>query len=161
MKIVDNSVVEIHYKLTNSSNEQIDSTYERSPLSFIQGNDEVPEKLENELYGKEIEDSFNIEIENAYGKIQEKYISSVPREQFGEEASKLKVGMQFHVEADGEEIIARIVELSKNEAILNGNHPLAGQTLFFEVLVANVRKATDEEVEQGFVAQERKSCACC
>ena len=84
-------------------------------------------------------------------------VQSVSKEQFGQEADNVEVGMQFQVEGpEGQMLLVTAIEVKENEVVLDGNHPLAGQTLHFDVEVMSLREATKEELEKGDVQEESK-----
>jgi FKBP-type peptidyl-prolyl cis-trans isomerase SlyD len=89
----------------------------------------------------------------------------VKKEQFGPNANDIKKGMQFEVQVpDGQTLIATAVEVKEKEIALDSNHPLAGETLHFDVEVMSVRQASQEELDSGRVEKEEKSCSnngCC
>ena len=161
MTIVDGSVVEINYNLTNNLNEQLDSTNGQKPLSYIQGKNNVIPGLEKALMGKKVGDQVKATInpEEGYGHINEELIFSVPKAQFGDDVANLKLGMQFEIGVGKDQVlIATVVEIKENEVVLDGNHPLAGEVLNFDVEVVSIRKATEEELKKGHLAIESDCC---
>ena len=165
--IADGYVVEMNYTLTNSKGDVIDSSKEKAPLAYIQGKQNIIPGLEKEMMGKKVGDSFKVTVapEEGYGTRNEAMIQSVDKEQFGPEASNVEVGMKFQLEADdGQMLMVTAIEVRENEVVLDGNHPLAGETLTFDVEVVALRKATDEELEKNQIQKESKSCSgtgCC
>ena len=165
--IADGHVVEMNYTLTNSRGEVIDSSNGKAPLSYIQGKQNIIPGLEKEMTGKKVGDSFKVTVgpEEGYGTRNESMVQSVPKEQFGPEASNVEVGMRFQVEGPGGQmLLVTAVDVKENEVVLDGNHPLAGETLSFDVEVVALREATEEELEKGEVQEESKSCSgtgCC
>ena len=77
-------------------------------------------------------------------------VQKVPRDRF-EGADELEVGMRFHASSDHGETLVTITDVSDDEVTVDGNHPLAGQTLHFDVKVVDVRDASAEEVEHGHI----------
>lgn len=63
----------------------------------------------------------------------------------------MEVGMQFQTEADGEVHVVTVTALEGDEVVVDANHPLAGETLVFDVTVLEVRPATAEEIQHGHV----------
>jgi FKBP-type peptidyl-prolyl cis-trans isomerase SlyD len=149
--IVANKVVSIHYTLTSDAGEILDSSIERAPLEFIQGMGNIIPGLERELDGKKSGEKFNVRLnpENGYGLVNSDMIQTVPMEHF-KNIKDLQVGMRFQFNtATGATTILRAIEITPDNVILDGNHPLAGQHLNFAVEVLSVRAATEEELQHG------------
>lgn len=152
MKIKQNKVVSIHYTLKNDANEVMDSTRGREVLAYIQGIGNLIIGLENELEGKEkgFKSNVTIKPEHAFGHYDEKNIQEVPLSGFkadGDEA--LQIGMQVQVDSNQGPKIAVVKSIDGDVVSLDLNHPLAGETLHFEVEVMDVREATKEEIAHG------------
>jgi FKBP-type peptidyl-prolyl cis-trans isomerase SlyD len=163
-KITNESVVEINYTLFNNDGEVLDTSKDKGALAYIQGKQNIIPGLEKQLDGKKVGESLKLTIspEEAYGPRHESLVQAVPKTQFGENASQVQVGMQFEVEAEGGQMmVVTAIEISEDEVVLDGNHPLAGETLNFDVEVLSVRQATEEELKEGFVKKEAPSCGCC
>lgn len=152
MNITKNSVVTMHYTLKNDEGTTLDSSIGKQPLVYIQGMGNLIPGLENALEGKIKGDKVNVRIEakDAYGEKQEDYIQAVPRTEF-ENAADIEVGMQFQVSAGDQPMIVTVIEVKENEVILDGNHPLAGVPLNFDVEVMDLRAATAEEIAHRHV----------
>lgn len=152
MKIEKNKVVSMHYTLKNGDGEVIDSSAGKDPLAFIHGLGMIIPGLEKELDGKTTGDKLNVEVEpaEAYGDRDDNLIQKVPREQF-EGAGDIQKGMQFQVETQMGPLVVVVVDVDDKEVTIDGNHPLAGVKLFFEVEVTEVRDATPEELDHGHV----------
>jgi len=152
MQIENNKVVTIHYVLKNDKEEVIDSSKEHGPLSFIQGMGQMIPGLEKELKGKEAGTQFNATIlpEDAYGKREEHQVQTVPLTSF-KDPENLEPGIHINLQTEEGPQMATIVSLDETEATIDMNHPLADQTLFFDVDVVEVREATEEELAHGHV----------
>ena len=151
MKIDNNCIVALHYTLTNDQGEQLDSSAGHDPLEYLHGAAGIVPGLENELSGKEAGDKFVVVIkpEDAYGEVQPELMMVVAREQFPE-GQDIQPGMTFQAQSsEGEERMLAIASVDGDEITVDGNHPLAGQVLHFDVSVESVRAATEEEVAQG------------
>ncbi|MBL1293538.1 MAG: peptidylprolyl isomerase [Thiotrichales bacterium] len=153
MTIADKSVVGIQYTLKNDSGEELDGSSEGEPLVYLHGCGNIIPGLEDALLGKNIDDKLNVTIEpeKAYGEKKEEMMGKVPLSAF-EGMGELKEGMRFDAEgADGHRQMVVIEEVGEEEVTINGNHPLAGETLHFDVTVESIRQATAEELEHGHV----------
>ena len=88
--------------------------------------------------------------EDAYGLRSESFVQTVTKNQLGESGDKVKVGDRFQAQGhNGEPIVMAVTMVNDDEVTLDGNHPLAGETLHFDVEVVGIRKATDEEIERS------------
>jgi FKBP-type peptidyl-prolyl cis-trans isomerase SlyD len=152
MKISPGTVVLFDYTLRDDDKDIIDSSKGSEPLAYIQGEGQIVPGLEKEIEGRVAGDSFKISVpaEEGYGLHNPENISVVPLDQIdgGEE---LEEGMQLHTEGEFGEDTVIITKIEGNEVTIDGNHPLAGMTLHFEISVRDVRAATEEELEHGHV----------
>lgn len=155
MKIEKNKVVSMHYTLKDDKGKIMDSSEGKSPLPFIQGNGQLIPGLESQLVGKEkgVKMQVTVAPADAYGEFREDMVFKVSKEGFrGEE--ELKVGMQVEVELEQGKSIAVVSNVEGDDVTLDLNHPLAGQTLHFDVEILDVRVATEEELSHGHVHGE-------
>ena len=153
MHIAEQSVVSIHYTLTNGAGETLDTSDGREPLVYLHGAQNIIPGLENELTGKSVGDSFDVTIqpEEAYGTVNPELVQTVPHSAF-EGVEKVEPGMQFQARGDdGETQVITVTEVADSGVTVDGNHPLAGQVLNFSVRVDEIREATEEEIEHGHV----------
>ncbi len=155
MKIEENSVVLIDYTLKDNDGEIIDSSEGAGPLAYLQGAGNIIPGLEEALLGKEAGDKVQASIEpkDAYGERVEEMKQDVPKELFGG-IDKIEVGMQFQSETDAGPVMVTVVEMGEDMITVDGNHPLAGVHLNFDVTIREVREATKEELEHGHVHGE-------
>lgn len=153
MQIAENSVVSIHYTLTNDAGETLDTSDGREPLVYLHGAQNIIPGLENELTGKTVGDAFDVTIqpEDAYGIVNPELIQTVPHSAF-EGVEKVEPGMQFQARGDdGNTQLITVTEVAESGVTVDGNHPLAGQVLNFSVQVEEIREASQEELEHGHV----------
>lgn len=160
MVIEKDRVVSIRYTLKDDSGEVLDSSSSDSPLVYLHGNENIIPGLERELEGKETGASLKVTIKpaDAYGEHSDKLIAEVPRSAF-EGAGELSIGMQFHAQDEGGSHVVTITDIQGDSVTVDGNHPLAGVTLHFDVSVLDVREATDEEKAAGTI-DSGCSCGC-
>lgn len=147
MKIDKNSVVSISYELLDSAGEVLENSDE--PVSYLHGGfDGIFPTVEEALQGKEVGDTceLTLEPEHAFGEYDADLVRVEPRNQFPE--GQVEVGMQFEGAADGEDewILYTVTDVTEDKVVVDGNHPLAGQRLFFKCTVTDVRPATEEEI---------------
>jgi FKBP-type peptidyl-prolyl cis-trans isomerase SlyD len=152
MQVIHNSVVVIHYTLRNDAGEVIDSSSGNDPLAYLHGNGNLIPGLEREISGKQAGDKFSVRIapEDGYGLQNESLIQQVPRNAFGANTA-ISVGMQFHAQSNHGEHTVTVTQVADDMITVDGNHPLAGQHLNFEVEIQEVREASQEELEHGHV----------
>ncbi len=153
MQIEKNKVVSIDYTLTNQDGTVLDSSEGRQPLPYIQGIGNIIPGLEEALEGKAAGDKLEVSIppEKGYGQHDESLMQDLPKEQFSE-IPNLEPGMQLEARSpEGHVQVIRIAKVEGETVTIDGNHPLAGQTLNFDVKVVEVRDATREELEHGHV----------
>jgi len=155
MQISKNKVVAIDYTLTDKDGNLIDSSKNHGPLMYIQGIGNLIPGLEKELEGKAKGDKVNAVIapKDAYGERNESLCQEVPRAQF-ENAAEIEVGMQFEVDTDQGGLVVTVTKVSDQTVTVDGNHPLAGIELHFDVMVKDIREASPEELAHGHVHGE-------
>lgn len=152
MQVSENAVVSIHYTLKDDNGTTVDSSIGKEPLSYLHGRKNIISGLENSLTGKNVGDKLSVTIlpEDAYGNYDEALIQVLPREAFGG-VEDIQVGMQFYSESpEGVQMIT-IKNVDGDQITVDANHPLAGQTLHFDVEIMGVREATAEELQHGHV----------
>lgn len=144
-------VVGITYRLTIADGTEVDRTDDRGPLEYLHGHSNIIPGLEKALDGLKIGDELDMEFgpEEAYGVRDPQRVIEVTRAQLGFDP---EVGTVVQAQLpDGREQHLMIAEVDGDSVTLDGNHPLAGETLRFEVAVASLRSATSEEVAKGHV----------
>ena len=154
MLISNQKVATIHYTLTNDQQKVLDSSDGGDPLSYIHGIGNLISGLESELEGKGAGDRFRASIApaQAYGERDEELVQTVGTESF-DGIDDLQVGLQLEATAEGDEEshTVTVVAIDGDRVTVDGNHPLAGETLHFDVDVVSVRDATEEELDHGHV----------
>ena len=152
MSIAKNSVVSFYYTLTSDSGEVIDTNVEGDVLSYIHGTGSIVQGLEQAMEGKKEGDSFTAVVapEEGYGSYDDELLFSVPKESF-KEPEKVEIGMSVEVQSKEGMRILQIKNIDGESVLLDGNHPLAGATLHFDISISAVREATAEELSHGHV----------
>ncbi|QEN09701.1 peptidylprolyl isomerase [Oceanispirochaeta crateris] len=153
MKINGKCVVSMDYKLRNEAGEILDASGTGDPLVFLHGVGALVPGLEKELNGKTSGDTLRVKVSPAegYGEHMPQLIQKLPKESF-QGVDDIEVGMEFQASSeDGHVMVVRVDSIDGDEITINGNHPLAGMTLDFEVGITDVREATAEELEHGHV----------
>jgi FKBP-type peptidyl-prolyl cis-trans isomerase SlyD len=152
MKIAKNKVVAIDYTLTDPKGEVLDKSSKGQPLHYIQGAGNIIPGLEKALEGKSQGDTLKAQIPHteAYGPRDEDLLQEIPREHFSE-IKELKVGMELEAESEEGIRVITVTKVEDDKVTVDGNHPLAGMDLTFDVTVVTVRDATAEEMSHGHV----------
>ena len=155
MVIADRKVVSIHYKLTNDDGQLIQESSADSPLSYLHGARNIIPGLESALDGKSEGDKLSVSVgpEQAYGPRNDALIQELPRNVF-EGIDDIQEGMQFQAHSEQGSQVITVTKVDSDRITVDANHPLAGQTLNFEVEVESVREATEDEVEHGHVHKD-------
>ena len=153
MQISTNKVVTIDYTLKDDDGNVIDSSEGGPGLTYLHGANNIIPGLENALAGKSVGDSLSVKIEpqDGYGEHDESKIQPVPKEMF-DGAGEIEVGMDYYAQGpSGEMLTITVIQITDEHIVVDGNHPLAGQNLNFDVSVTDIRDASEEELEHGHV----------
>ncbi|MBN8441698.1 MAG: peptidylprolyl isomerase [Thauera sp.] len=150
-EIVKNTVVTLNYTVRDPEGAVIDDGHH--PLVYLHGGyDGIFPKLEETLHGKKQGETLQVKLQpdDAFGDYDESLILVEDAKLFPE---NIEIGMSFErVSDDGEEeLIYRITDIADGKVVVDGNHPLAGVALVFDITIAEVRKATAEEISHGHV----------
>ncbi len=153
LMIGQNSVVSMHYTLKNDAGDVLDSSEGKDPLVYLHGTNNLIPGLEAELGGKTKGAAFNASIppDQAYGEFNQDFVQVVNKSMF-QGAESVEVGMSFVAQGEGgAQRQIRVTEVNGDDITIDANHPLAGQTLHFEVEVVDVREGTEQEIAHGHV----------
>lgn len=154
LTVADGLVVGMDYTLHTDDGQLIDTSEGEKPLAFLQGQGHIIPGLEQALYGMAIGDSKKVEVAPAdgYGDLDPEAYQKVPLNLFPEDMELLEgMGLQLRDTNTGQPLQAFISEIHEDGVLLDFNHPLAGETLFFDVSIAYLREASDEEKSHGHV----------
>lgn len=152
MKITKDKVAQIHYTLTNTKGELLDTSLEREPLLYLHGHGALIVGLESALEEKAKGDKLSVEVasESAYGEYHEQLVQVVPKSGFQSEGGEgLTEGLQVQVETNNGLTVGLVTKIEGENVTLDLNHPLAGMDLKFDVEVMDVRDASEEELTHG------------
>ena len=150
MKIANNSVVTVDYRLTNEHDEEIDSSENGQAIVYLHGGDELIDALEAALEGRVPGDEISVTLqpEDAYGEEDPELIKNFHIDDFN--GVQMVPGMELQgKDPDGNFQLLRVQEVDGDQVTVNMNHPLAGMVLCFDLKVADVRAATEEELAHG------------
>lgn len=152
MKVTSNTVVSLDYTLKNGAGDIIDSSKGHSPLLYLHGVGGLIPGLEKEIEGMEKGQGKTVVVqpEHGYGDRSDELLYVVPKSGFQGEG-EIEVGMQVELDSDNGPALAFVAKIEGDNITLDLNHPLAGETLTFDITIVDVREATADEVEHGHV----------
>ncbi|HXZ48033.1 MAG TPA: peptidylprolyl isomerase [Usitatibacter sp.] len=151
MRIERGTVVTLAYELRDAAGQPLEE--EDARLAYLHGYGDIFPKVERELQGKEVghEMSLTLEPDDAFGEYDAELLRVEPRSRFPE---RLEVGMRFEGvpgEREDEALIYTVTDITPDAVVVDGNHPLAGERLWFKCAVTGVRRATEDELAHGHV----------
>jgi FKBP-type peptidyl-prolyl cis-trans isomerase SlyD len=152
MKVAQDSVVSFHYTLKDEAGAVIDQS-DGEPMAYLHGHGQIVPGLERELTGKVAGDKLQVRVSPAegYGEYEAARVQQVPREAFSR-IPNLHVGMPLQAQMpNGHHTTVHVKEIGPELVTVDGNHELAGKALFFDVEIAEVRDASEEELEHQHV----------
>ncbi len=155
MQLTKHKVATINYILKDKEDNILDESSDSS-FTYLHGASNIIPGLENALEGSKAGDKVSVDVkpEDAYGERNLEMIQRLPRDMFPEEVD-VKEGMQFHAQSsNGDTVIVTIDSIDGDEVVVDGNHPMAGKHLRFDVVVVDIREATEHEIEHGHVHGE-------
>lgn len=152
MKITQHCAVSIHYRLTDEKGELIEDSFTSEPMIYLHGAENMIPGLESELEGKVAGDKLDVTVnpDNGYGPYHDGLRQEVPLSAFGD-IEDIVPGMRFIAETEMGQRPVQVKEVRDDVVVVDGNHPLAGQSLSFSVEVLEVREATAEEIAHGHI----------
>jgi len=147
-----NKVVTFHYRLKNDAGEELESSHEKDPMTYLHGANNIIAGLEKAMQGHAIEDKFSttIEPEEAYGVRNENNVQRIPLKRL-KGVGKLSVGQVLNLQTKKGPVRVTVLKLGRFIVDVDANHPLAGKQLTFEVEITDIRDASKEETQHGHV----------
>ncbi len=158
MKIQKNSVVTMDYLLKSETGELLDESTNDEPFIYLHGYGQLVPGLENALQGRKTGEKFSVTVAPAdgYGERDEESIHDVPKADLAH-IEGLEVGAILHASTEEGPSHLTVTALTDHAVTLDPNHPLAGQTLCFDIVIKEVREATEDELEQ---LNHHSGCSC-
>jgi FKBP-type peptidyl-prolyl cis-trans isomerase SlyD len=152
VSIKKDSVVTFNYTLKDDAGTVIDSSAEGEPLAYLHGHGNLVAGLERELEGKGAGDTLAVKVTPAdgYGEYSQELVQKVPRRAL-KGIAKITVGMRLHAQTEQGPRAVTVKAVTGDMVTIDGNHPLAGKNLNFDIQVLDVREATEEELAHGHV----------
>lgn len=145
-------VVSFHYTLKNAVGEEMESSHEGNPMTYLHGANNIITGLEKAMEGHAIKDSLSVtlEPEEAYGVRNDKNVQRVPLKRL-KKLGKISVGQILNLQTDKGPIQVTVLKVGRFHVDVDGNHPLAGVQLTFDVEITDIREASDEELKHRHV----------
>ena len=152
MIVEKNKVVSFHYTLKNAAGEQMETSRESDPMTYLHGANNIIAGLEKAMEGHSNKDEFvvTVEPEEGYGVRNEKNVQRVPLKRL-KGIGKISVGQVLNLKTNKGQVQVTVLKVGRFNVDVDGNHPLAGVPLTFEVEIIDIRDATEEELEHRHV----------
>ncbi|MGB5486260.1 MAG: peptidylprolyl isomerase [Lysobacterales bacterium] len=145
-------VVTFHYTLKNTEGVQMETSREKEPMSYLHGANNIITGLEKAMEGHAIKDEFSVTIEpeDAYGVRNESNVQRVPLKRL-KGIGKVSVGQVLNLKTNQGQVQVTVLKVGRFNVDVDGNHPLAGKELTFDVEITDIREASEEELEHRHV----------
>ena len=143
---MSSKVITFHYTLSDIDGAVIESSREKAPVSFLSGVGMIVPGLEREIINYTAGQKGRVEVkaEDAYGLIDFNKRVQAPREALPKE--DIQIGDMFQSDQSPFPFIVK--EVTETHVMMDGNHPLAGEDLVFDVEVVETRDATEQELQE-------------
>lgn len=148
--VTKNKIISMGYLLKNAEGQELDRADSNKPFSYLHGAQQIVPGLEKALEGMKIGEKKDITVppEEGYGVENPDLRMVLDRSKFPPEMN-LSIGMQFSADMGESQRVFTIKNIEGDQVMVDGNHPLAGQTLHFSVDIISIRDATTEEISHG------------
>lgn len=145
-----NKVVTFHYTLTNAEGEEMESSHDKDPMTYLHGANNIISGLEKAMEGHAIQDKFTatLEPEDAYGIRNENNVQRIPLKRL-KGVGKLSVGQVLNLQTNKGPVQVTVLKVGRFNVDVDGNHPLAGIQLTFAVEITDIRDPSKEETRHG------------
>jgi FKBP-type peptidyl-prolyl cis-trans isomerase SlyD len=141
-------VLSFNYTLKDMQGQVLDVS-DDGPLSFLEGAGQIIPALEDAIKNLPIGGSKTVKLaaKDAYGETDPKMVMDVPKQELSH--LQIQVGSFLQLQLQDQVKVVRVAEITDDKVILDGNHPLAGVDLEFEIAMVDSREATAEELAHG------------
>jgi FKBP-type peptidyl-prolyl cis-trans isomerase SlyD len=145
-------VVSFHYTLNGSEGQQMETSREKDPMTYLHGANNIIPGLENAMEGHAINDEFSVTVqpEEAYGVRNENNVQRVPLKRL-KGVGKVSAGQVLNLQTDKGQVQVTVLKVGRFNVDVDGNHPLAGRELTFDVEITDIREASAEELKHRHV----------
>jgi len=143
-------VIGFHYTLKNDAGEELDSSSGGDPMLYLAGSGQILMALDAAISGLAVGDkkSVSLSAKEGYGEINPAFKMNVKLGQFPP-GTDVKVGLQFRISNEPGSPMFRVMNVLDEEVFIDGNHPLAGEALHFDIEITESREATADEISHG------------
>jgi len=141
-------VLSFNYTLKDTKGQVLDASTD-GPLAFLEGAHQIIPALEEQLKGMLIGQKKNVKLaaKDAYGEVEAKMVMDVPKKEVAH--LQIEVGSFLQLQLQDSIKVVRITKITDDTVTMDGNHPLAGQDLEFDVELVDSRDASNEELAHG------------
>jgi len=145
-------VVTFHYTLKNAEGEQMETSRDKAPMTYLHGANNIIAGLEKAMEGRAVNDEFSVTVEpeDAYGVRNENNVQRLPLKRL-KGIGKVSVGQVLNLQTEKGQVQVTVLKVGRFNVDVDGNHPLAGEQLTFDVEITEIREATKEELEHRHV----------
>ncbi len=152
MIVEKDKAVSFHYTLKNAEGEQMETSREKDPMSYLHGANNIIAGLEKAMEGHAVNDEFSVTVEpeEAYGVRNEDNVQRVPLKRL-KSIGKISVGQVLNLQTNQGQVQVTVLKVGRFNVDVDGNHPLAGKQLTFDVEIMDIREASEEELEHRHV----------
>jgi FKBP-type peptidyl-prolyl cis-trans isomerase SlyD len=149
LTIATNKVVGFFYTLSDSEGNVLQSNKGQDPLNYLHGYGNIIPGLEKEMNGMTEGEEKRVVVEpiDAYGEHNAELVFTVPRTEF--ETKDVEIGDQFEAKNENGQFLVTVIDTNEDSITFDANHEMAGMQLTFDIEVANIREATQDEIEKG------------
>lgn len=136
-------VVAVHYTGKLTDGQKFDTSEGKDPLKFQIGSGQIIPGFESAIMGKGIGDkvTINVKPDEAYGQVREDLIIKVNKDQM---PGEVEVGQSLQAQSDnGQAVNVTVKEVNEDNVVVDGNHPLAGKELVFDIEVVDIEEPTN------------------
>lgn len=142
-------VIAFNYVLKNAQGDLLDKSELNQPMPFMEGMQQILPALEAVMVKMNEGDKQNVNLaaKDAYGEFKAEMIMEVPKAELAH--IKLELGSHLQLQLEKQVKVVKVTKIGDTHITLDGNHPLAGVDLNFDVEIVLIRQATDEEMQHG------------
>ena len=140
-RVVTGDIISLHYTGRLEDGTVFITTENQEPFTFTQGQGEVVQAVQQAVLGMALGESKEVYVaeEHAYGPYHHELTIQVGRDEFDRRGIKPEIGLEFGVEqTKGEPLPVRVTEINELSVTLDANHPLAGRSIIFDLLLVDI-----------------------
>ena len=145
-------VLSFHYTLKDADGKLMETSREKDPMTYLHGANNIIPGLEKAMEGHAVGDEFSVTVapEDAYGVRNEKNVQRVALKRL-KGIGKVSVGQVLNLQTNNGQVQVTVLKVGRFNIDVDGNHPLAGRELTFDVEITDIREASAEELEHRHV----------